>query len=594
MVSKISLKKHNIVIVPLSQRNTLKDLISKEGWQWSFMGTDASVRESIIKEWGQANRYCYAKELQDVSIKNKQAFLDFIAKTGENQDKPVWWATATAYKSPLISDLFLNYCFLLLVQMWIEQGIKKRLIIIEDPWLIKACLNSFNDESVFVAKGLTCYMKNCAKRRIVSVIGMVYALLHLIMLWSFNKIYAVQYRMQLADILRNKIDIIFYTWIVDRSFKGEQCGFVDPYLKALRNYCKEKGLNSVTFTLPNLSIGFLRKTYKSKEIIPAIHFAKFSDLFKSFKRSLSMKWYDLQGDVNGLDFNSLLEAEKLKGRSGIVTTYLNYLVNLNIFKEHNITCKVIAYPFENQPWDKMLVTAARQAGINCKIVACHTITVPFFYLNFFLGKHENRSHPQPDIIMANGRYAKSILDKAGFSCNIKNGGSLRYTSNVKPDKSQAHVNNESRDENVLVLFSTSLNYSLDLLFYLLRNANSNKKFLLKPHPNTPESVIRRYVPILPANFTFVSGSMEQWMEQVGWAVHIGTTAALECMANEINTFKYLPERIDLDPLLCTDFKQETICDNDPLKFSTNEKLDISDSSLIAEPFNQQAWNDILS
>lgn len=594
MVSKISLKDHNIVIVHLSKRNTLKDLVSKEGWQWSFMGTDPSVRESIIKELGQANRYCYGKELQDVSIKNKQAFLDIIAKTGENQDKPVWWATVTAYKNPLISDIFLNYCFLLLVQMWTEQGIKKRLIIMEDTWLIKACLNSFNDKSVFVAKGWCCHMKNCAKRRIFSVIGMVYTLLHLVAWWFFDKIYALKYRKQLADILRNKIDIIFYTWIEDRSFKGEQCDFIDPYLKALRNYCKEKRLNSITFTLPNLSIGLLKKAYKSKEIIPAMQFAKFSDLFKSFKRSLTMKWHKPQCDINGLDFNSLFEAERLKGRSGIVTTYLNYLINLNVFKEHNITCKVIAYPFENQPWDKMLITAARQAGVDCKIAACHTITVPFLYLNFFLGKDENRSHPQPDIIMANGSYAKSVLDKAGFSCDIKNGGSLRYTSDVKPNKSQDHVNNECRDEKVLVLLSTSLNYSLDLLFYLLRNANSNKKFLLKPHPDTPESVIRKYVSKLPSNFTFVSGSMEQWMGQVGWAVHIGTTAALECMANEINIFKYLPERIDLDPLLCTDFKQETICDNDTLRFSINENLDIPDSSLIAEPFNHHVWNEILS
>ncbi|HEG43575.1 MAG TPA: hypothetical protein ENH94_05955 [Phycisphaerales bacterium] len=558
------------------------------------MGKDASVRESIAKELGQTSRHCYAKELQSVSIKNKQAFLDLVSKTGQNQDKPMWWATMAAYKSPLISDLFLNYSFLLLVQTWIEQGIKKRLIIVEDAWLAEACSSSFNDESVFVAKALGSHIKNYAKHRILFVASMIYASLRLASLWLFNKIYAAKYRMQLAEVLKNKIDILFYTWIGDRSFKGEQPEFTGPYLKALRSYCKEKKLNTVTFTLPNLSVRLLKKTHKSEEIIPIMLFAKFSDIFKAAKRSLTLKWRKLQGDVNGLNFNPLLEAEIFKERGGIVSTYLNYLINLNIFEKHNISPKVIAYPFENQTWDKMLITAARQTGIDSKIVACHTITVPFFYLNFFLGEDENKSHPQPDIIMANGHYAKSILDKAGFSCDIKNGGSLRYASNAKSAESQEHVENSDRDEKVLVLLSVSLDYSLDLLFYLLRNETSNKTFFLKPHPDTPESVIREHLPELPSNFTFVSGSMEQWMEQVGWAVHIGTTAALECMANGINVLKYLPERIDLDPLLCTDFKQKTICDKDALNFSTDENPDEFDSSLIAEPFNRQAWDDILS
>ena len=97
------------------------------------------------------------------------------------------------------------------------------------------------------------------------------------------------------------------------------------------------------------------------------------------------------------------------------------------------------------------------------------------------------------------------------------------------------------------MLSTSLVYSLDLIYYLLRCSIHDREILLKPHPDLPAQLIRKYIKRrLPDNFIFASGTMDEWMSQVGWAIHVGTTAAIECMMQGITVFKYLPERKDFE------------------------------------------------
>lgn len=271
---------------------------------------------------------------------------------------------------------------------------------------------------------------------------------------------------------------------------------------------------------------------------------------------------------------------------------LHYFASLRIFKEPKISFRILAYPFENQPWDKMMAVAKTESSRRFKMVACHNMGVPHFYMNFFLGKDEAHIHPQPDIIVANGTKWKNILDGAGFSCAVRNGGSIRFQIHSTKDEESTFCAYE-RKKNVLVLLSTSLNYSLDLLFYLIRAADPQKTFFIKTHPDTPEKIIRKYIKYFPQNFSFVGGTMEEWMGKVDWAIHVGTTAAIECMMKGISVIKFLPERIDLDPILGLEIDQQVVTDGVRNIFQANGNPNRLDGSLIAEPFNEKIWNDIL-
>src|SRR4030067_1696462 len=126
-MSDISFEKYNIVVVTPEDLDFCEKLLSREGWNWSFLGVNPILRENLINQFGSSSRYCYSEEFQQIYIELKKDFLDWISEIGKNQSNSIWWATNIAYKSPFASDLFLNFCYLYLIKKWIGQGVKKRI-----------------------------------------------------------------------------------------------------------------------------------------------------------------------------------------------------------------------------------------------------------------------------------------------------------------------------------------------------------------------------------------------------------------------------------------------------------------------------------
>lgn len=584
---------YKLVIVDSTKIGACENLIKQKNWKWSFMGVDPCLREKIISQIGLKNRYCYAEELQNTCMKQKKTFLDWIANTGKQQNKALWWATNIAYKSPYASDLFLNYCYLSLIQKWVEQNVEHRVIVIENPWLLKACLANFDSKFVNIIASTNYFVTSWIRHNVISYGRLFFFWLRSFRMWIVNKAYTLKYNKQITNILKSKIDVLTCTWIENRSFKGKNYKFSDPYLGVLNDYYKKIGLKVATITLPVFPIKLLKKAYKCGEIIPSIYFTRLSDISRSFFKALFLKYDKKIPNSNGLDLTSIFGYEMVSEKGGICYAFLHYLTCLNLFKINVGPLLALLYPFENQPWDKMMALAKKAAKTNWKMIGCHNIGVPYFYLNFFLGEGEDELCPQPDIIASNGSYWEKVLKDAGFSCDIKNGGSLRFGAEIGKRNVNTKSLQSNRDNHVLVLLSTSLNYSLDLMFYLLRTSGNEKTYYVKPHPDTPAEIIQKHTGLLPRNFRFVGGTMDEWMDKVGLAVHVGTNAAIECMMNGIKVFKYLPERIDLDPLLGLGFEQNTITDKDTLDFDHKKIGKVPSRQLIAEPFNEEMWNSIL-
>ncbi len=564
--------------------------VNIEKWEWVFLGTDTCTREKIIERLGTVNRFCYARELQEISINYRDTYLDWLAHISMKQDQTIWWSTNIAYKSPYTSDLFLNHCYLGLVKKWIDTGVKNRIVLVENPWVLKSCLLSFRGTSADVIVNKAYFLKVKARRYLMSFARLFFQLYNSLKLWIGSRAYLLlQNDCLMGKASRYDVDILSITWVEDRSFDCEG-KYSDPYIGILHKYYQMKGLKVLTTTLPIFPYRLLKKVYACRQVVPLVVFMKFTDIMRACLHSLLFKCNKENVEYDGLVTAPLFHYEMIYEKGQVFCAVLHYLTCLRIFKSNAISFRILLYPFENQPWDKMMVLAQKHAKAKFKSIGCHNIGVPYFYLNFFLGHRENVLCPQPDIIASNGSYWAKVLRDAGFSCDIRNGGSLRFgsgigkiTGNTKPLQSY----------HVLVLFSASLNYSLDLMFYMLRTSRSENMYYIKPHPDTPAEIIQKYTGLLPKNFRFVSGAMDEWMDKVGYAIHVGTNAAIECMMNGIKVFKYLPERIDLDPLLGLGFEQDTVSDKDILDYSNNNISKIPNDKLIAEPFNKEMWDGIL-
>jgi surface carbohydrate biosynthesis protein (TIGR04326 family) len=393
--------------------------------------------------------------------------------------------------------------------------------------------------------------------------------------------------------LEDAADVFTCTWIEERSFKDGQ--FQDPYLGNLNAFYEREGLRTKTLTLPLFPRVLLKRVFQEDSIIPTIYFSRFADIFHSFYRTFAVNPTRMVNSTNGLDLASLFDDAYTAGKDVVFQSTLNYHCFLRFFKQPGLSFSALIYPFENQPWDKVMIKAMRDSGRTFKVVGYQHSTISPLLLNYFLGTGEEKIVSLPDAIIANGKHWTLVLKDGKYSCPIENGGSLRFSPSVRKADITTDADNarHKNGDNVLVLLSASLWYSLDLLYFLLSSAKTNKTYLIKPHPDISERIIRKNIPHFPDNFIFIEGSMDECMAKAGWAVHIGTTAAFECMMKGLTVFKYLPERIDLDPLLGLDIEQRTVTDHDELDFSHKAQTGEVDNSLIAEPFNEDVWKEIL-
>ncbi|WP_319508436.1 hypothetical protein [uncultured Methanolobus sp.] len=586
--------KRNYIIADSGSFREYKSLLGSGGWKWVFIGTDPLLQDSIQKELSYDYNYPFAQELQEICHKNKQLFLDLLADYLSYQDVHITNSTNTAYKNPLTSDIFLNFCFYFFIKERIMEKKDKIIFLVEDSSLIRTCLLTLKNQDCEIRFKNKNFILPKSKLFISCHSRLLYKFVISIFLWAYNKLFYRDHYKQVEQKLQ-QVQIVFFTWVEDRSFQELTGLFVDPYVGKLKEYYSGMGFSSLFLTLPLLSIDNLKKSYSSGDLCPCINYLSPIDMLSAFLKTFFFKWKKIKGSFSFSTFELLFASEKKWDKQDMYLALLQYKACKRLFSLQNLDGKYVIYPFENQPWDKMMLLAIKESKVKCKTVGYQHTTIPHFMMNYFLGKDETDILPQPDIIVANGEHWRKVLKKSGFSSIIKNGGSLRY---VSFQSSECHIDKlksilEVKGKNILVLLSYSIFYSIDLISYLLRNNAEDMNFLIKPHPNYPERIIRKYFPKLPSNFTFVHGSMSECMEIVSFAIHTGTTAAVECMMSGINVIKYLPERIDLDPLLDTGFKQHVITNKDVLNISEIQKGSSIDSSLIAEPFVAITWKEIL-
>lgn len=571
---------------------SFKDHVLEDGWQWVYCGVDSNVRENVKSILGSENRFFYAQDLQKLCLSKKDEFLNWVTGWEKNQDHIIGHGSLISYKSPLGSDLFLNYCFMLLIQEWITRD-KKMLIVLESPWLLKACLENFNRSDIKIHQSRRYFLKKYVRNNLLVNLRLLSKVWHSIVLLSYVKFHCLKHNIKYLSKLEDNVDVFTCTWIEKRSFKDGQ--FQDPYLGNLNAFYEKEGFSTKTLTLPLFPRGLLKSVLLNANIIPTIYFSRFIDIFYSLYRTFTVNPSRQILITNGLDLTSLLDSAYTAGKDVIFQSTLNYYCFLRFFKQPGLSFRSLIYPFENQPWDKVMIKAMRDCGKIFKGAGYQHSTISPLLLNYFLGEDENKIISLPDVIVANGNHWASVLKKAGYSCPIENGGSLRFTPNVKTvdlTSDTANIRHEN-ENNVLVLLSASLWYSLDLLYFLINLGIMGKIFLIKPHPDIPEKMIRKKIAHFPENFIFIEGSMEECMSKAEWAIHIGTTAAVECMMKGLTVFKYLPERIDLDPLLGLDIEQRNVTDCDGLDFNYEVQTNRVDDSLIAEPFNEKVWKEIL-
>ncbi len=505
--------------------------------KWIYIGRHGGKKEAE-KILSNEKRIFIARDIKIITESVRDNFLDYIGILSALQDnKVLWYAGSMASKSINETSLFNQYVYQKLLKK-LSVSHKDLLVVTDDEEILT---NTKNQRSGKIA--------------VLSHSGFYKSRLH-------RRIRG--YREVLVDIIfwfiyhffKQKnikgIDVFIHSWIDSRTFKSLP-DFTDSYLADLGNFLVKNGHTVARLTGARLrlkEIFRLRKNFDN--IVFPLSYLTFKDMIKSVftrfavsmnnKTSSSVQDYDI---LKLLTANEVLKENALKIYIGHLFLYHSYR-NLAL-RVKGDTCFI--YPFENQPWEKMLNLGFEKFS---RIAYQHS-TITRNSLNYCTSRFEDKEIVPQSILCAGKKWA-SFLGKYYPSSVIEVAGALRYSHLFAcADKNIALCNSIiialSIDEGVSIWLQRLL------LNFLKRDALPDYIIKIKPHPLLPEKAYLRDEFADYKNCDYIKEEIGSLLKDACLVITSGSTVAFESVISGVKTLYVIPEEIALSH---EDFLEEDI------------------------------------
>ncbi len=580
-----------VVDTPERIVNIAEKFSERDDWDWCYFGIEMDRKNHFFLKMSAGKKHHYAKELNSIAHNLKTPFLDWISRLNMGRcEDVIWWSKQLPSKSVCQTDFFLFVCYFNLAKKWLttNQFERTRLIAVEDPFLLKMLKDSFGvSEKNRIAE------KILIKKFVISIFKFFFIrilfLSKYITLIFFDKLRKITNFRKYHDMVRFKPDILIYTWVEERCFKNKS--FQDVYFNDLASLYSRNGYKTMLAVPVWLSARLKKRILDSNvHVVISSYFLSILDCLKTV---LTIPPTYPNGNKKiffGDDYTLLFSREYLLEITSMafLTNLLEYYAYLNYFNSAK-KIKLLIYPFENQPWEKMLILSSRKSRAVKKIVAYQHSSIPSLLLNYFIGKEEGAHMPLPDQIIANGEYHKKLFFASNYEgVDIENGGSLRYKEVLKFENKNVVLSSKKR---ILVLLPGVLSRAMEILYSIKRfKQRDDYEILIRLHPDLPVDKIKQLIIDIGEKVKIdETKNLYEVLSQTSAVVHAGTTAALEAYYKGLKVFKFMTELIDLDILSDLGLDQEEIEDFSEISFERQVLSHKEITNILVEPVKEKVW-----
>ncbi len=543
--------------------SALKDFVPRFNGEmkWCYIGKEVLERERISQVLGESSRFYLRDRLHKTAEVLRQPFLDFVADLGKHQKDMInWWASRFASRSPFQTDFFLLLCYKALVEKIVkeyERGRGSICIFVEDPWLFSDLRENYRDKTNIEFIGQP---RLVIRKFRFLVRGLIYRFLYacwLIVAWSVMFYYHGGRRPKVVKRGKNNVTILSYA--EKRAFMNGK--YLDPYTGELADLLEGSQISVLRLVYIKFPLSLSWDIGKLKGIVwPLIFDLRPWDLLL-----VLTQWWGpyIPKDgtkplaVNGHSALALLNREWWEELSTWDSYYYQMFYKAMLRFLRKGWCQSLVYIYENQPWEKLLCTAVREAK-NVKVIGYQHSSMPRFQLSQFLGKGEGDIIPLPDKILTTGRHLLEMYKEGGISSDrLSIGGAWRYEYLwTKGNKSKEPISKDntgdSQKNTILIPLPVDPKYARALLFYLIHAffegcEKKNIELMLKPHPDTPLSVIGVKDNQLKG-FNIVNSSVAGLLRKANVIVYNSSGVGLEALLyGNKKVIRYVPENlIDMD------------------------------------------------
>jgi len=536
---------------------------------WFYLGKNERQDRQIETRLGKQNRWKLEGRLHRVCAELRQPFLDFVAEVGTLQRDPiVWWSSRFSWKMGTASDFFLLLCYLKLAQEIVQESLERKvdlLILVEDPWLLHQLKENLKDLHPDVRVEARVWLS----REKVKALFLGLAKRAWWLLLTGRNLFR-QRRVWPRE--RAKIPhppqptVAIFSTPLGSSLR-ENAGWEDPYLPGLDELLREWGYRIVRFSSPEAS-GFEQELAKRASYFqPLILHATWAGLWRSLFAFWWPRWPEPLR-VQGLSIKKLVEREWWMevGRASLSYLRMFYECFQGMLRQGQ--WQWIVYPYENQPWEKMVALCAKDRGVRTAGILAGFVSN--YYMPYFLGAGEAKEMPLPDVICTSGPYIQRILAEGGNpSHRLIMCGSVRYHSlaPLAQGNSNGRLPPVSLSEILVALpidpwMARHLLEAIRVAFPM-GGRKEGLRFHIRPHPMCPIDTDQIGFPVhrVPSNFQDV----HQVLQACGLVLFTGTALGFEALAMGRAVLRYRSELLLPDGNEDVYGEKIPVCSDDTLR-----------------------------
>lgn len=467
-----------------------------------------------------------------------QSYIDWIGAMGSPyRASLIWWTSNIAEKNTSTSNLFLNLCYIEIVDTLIKEG-ENNLFILVDDWALFLTFVTFLKEKKvevnFIPSARQVFFVALVRESTLFLARLIKGIYKLFYHYFAARTTA---RFKQTLLLNKKPRVLIHTCI-DEACLMKDGSFFDRYFCQLPQWLKKRGFDVVTVVWPYnfkrslFSVFTWFRTRDEQFLIPEDYFC-LKDYPKAIFCILRQLFVPVKPTkFEGIDGSMLLFKEQLRQASDLgKVRFLLYESMVKGLKKKRYRIDYFLDMFENMNSEKPVTKALHRYYPRAKIYGFqHSTIYPFmliYSLNF--GQYKDCSSVFPDKIICNGKTWVEVLSKRGFPVDIMGiGPALRYQY-LFDTPNNNHKKN--RDEKI-VLVALPLEY--DTSIYILQNMKEAMKdsvdiIALKPHPMIDKYLLMKMLSWdkLPKGMFWIDGELKEWLHRSTCVVGSATAVILE-------------------------------------------------------------------
>lgn len=475
-------------------------------------------------------------------------YIEFIGNLNKlNTDRIIWHTFSFTSKNYFLSRLPEKIYKYLLILNIIKNFHGDLIYIIENDFdFIKSVQNILKDKDISLSNFVAPQdIKAVVKRYVpfVKVFQCFFAeclhLMYIKFFWKKN------------FFLNNECDCILKTFIDHQSFDSKG-NFSDTFFAPLAKHFEKEKFSYFFWAhiFPDWHLN-INKISQYNNIIPENYFLSFRDLLKCL--IFSFKKYEIKKmSFEHTDVTKLIRTEiKRDRREGkVFSNYCAYLCMEKFVK--NVNFRKLVYVFENQCWEKMILTALKKSGKDVRTIGFLHSVIQMKHLNYFMGKDEIKYIPYPDRIVTTGKITKDLLEKHGnyFPNSLYEGCALRQNKLFETYK-QNIIKREKRLKKVcLIALKGELDEDLRLIDFIKILVN-DFNVIIKAHPLSSLGKIIRLSQITKYSNVelFSRKSLIKLFNKSDFVIYSSSTVCIEALLFGLPViFVDLGEFLNPDPL----------------------------------------------